>query len=111
DAQLIQDAMAPFYTLMIALLFFSSGMIMNFGITGTGATFVPTIVEVFCSFFYISYCYYFIQMKQSELYIAWGCEVVYWLSLLLFTSIYWGSGIWRKYIKNMDVEIKKEPVA
>lgn len=102
DVQLIQDTIAPFYTLMIALLFFSSGMIMNFGITGTGATFVPTIVEVFCSFFYVAYCIYFVQMKQSPLYICWGCEVVYWLSLLLFTTYYWSSGTWRKYIKNVD---------
>jgi Na+-driven multidrug efflux pump len=87
---------------MIALLFFSSSMIMNFGITGTGATFVPTIVEIFCCFFYVLYCYYFVQIKQSPLYIAWGCEVVYWLSLLTFTTIYWSSGIWRKYVKNID---------
>ena len=102
DVQLIQDCIPPFYTLMIALLFFSSSMIMNFGITGTGATFVPTIVEVFCCFFYVLYCYYFVQIKQSPLYIAWGCEVVYWLSLLTFTTIYWSSGIWRKYVKNID---------
>ncbi|HPN20213.1 MAG TPA: MATE family efflux transporter, partial [Chitinophagales bacterium] len=102
DVQLIQDCIPPFYTLMIALLFFSSSMIMNFGITGTGATFVPTIVEIFCCFFYVLYCYYFVQIKQSPLYIAWGCEVVYWLSLLTFTTIYWSSGIWRKYVKNID---------
>lgn len=102
DTQLIRDCIPPFYTLMIALLFFSSAMIMNFGITGTGATFIPTIVEVFCCIFYVAYCYYFVQLKQSPLYIAWGCEVVYWLSLLTFTTIYWGSGIWRKYIKNVD---------
>ena len=102
DTQLIRDCIPPFYTLMIALLFFSSAMIMNFGITGTGATFIPTIVEVFCCLFYVAYCYYFVQLKQSPLYIAWGCEVVYWLSLLTFTTIYWGSGIWRKYIKNVD---------
>lgn len=102
DVQLIKDCIPPFYTLMIALIFFSSGMIMNFGITGTGATFVPTIVEVFCCILYVIYCYYFVQLKQSKLYIAWGCEVVYWLSLLTFTTIYWSSGIWRKYIKNID---------
>jgi len=102
DTQIIKDTIAPFYTLMIALLFFSSGMIMNFGITGTGATFIPTIVEVFCCLFYVLYCYYFVQLKQSELYICWGCEVVYWLSLLTFTTIYWITGTWKKYIKILD---------
>ena len=102
DTQLIKDCIPPFYTLMIALLFFSSAMIMNFGITGTGATFVPTIVELFCCLFYVAYCYYFVQIKHSPLYISWGCEVVYWLSLLSFTTFYWGSGIWRKYVKNVD---------
>lgn len=102
DTQIIRDTIAPFYTLMIALLFFSSGMIMNFGITGTGATFIPTIVEVFCCLFYVLYCYYFVQLKQSELYICWGCEVVYWLSLLTFTTIYWSTGTWKKYIKILD---------
>lgn len=104
DTNIIQDTIAPFYTLMIAMLFFSSAMIMNFGITGTGATFVPTIVEVFCCIFYVIYCYYFIHIKRSELYIAWGCEVVYWTTLLLFTSFYWGTGIWKKYIKNVDTD-------
>ncbi|MBL0080820.1 MAG: hypothetical protein IPP53_17455 [Bacteroidetes bacterium] len=102
DTQIIKDTIAPFYTLMIALIFFSSGMIMNFGITGTGATFIPTIVEVFCCLFYVLYCYYFVQLKQSELYICWGCEVVYWLSLLTFTTIYWSTGTWKKYIKILD---------
>jgi putative MATE family efflux protein len=102
DSNIIRDAIPPFYTLMIAMLFFSSSMIMNFGITGTGATFVPTIVEVFCSFFYISYCYFFIQIRHSPLYIAWGCEVIYWMTLFIFTSIYWSSGIWRKYIKSVE---------
>lgn len=102
DATIIADAIQPFYTLMIALLFFSSAMIMNFGITGTGATFVPTIVEIFCCIFYVAYCYYFIHLRESALFIAWGCEVVYWTTLLLFTSAYWTSGIWRKYIKNVD---------
>ena len=102
DTQLIKDCIPPFYTLMIALLFFSSAMIMNFGITGTGATFVPTIVELFCCLFYVAYCYYFVQIKHSPLYISWGCEVVYWLSLLSFTTFYWVSGIWRRYVKNVD---------
>lgn len=35
DSNIIRDAIPPFYTLMIAMLFFSSSMIMNFGITGT----------------------------------------------------------------------------
>lgn len=102
DASIIKDCIPPFYTLMIGLLFFSSSMIMNFGITGTGATFVPTIVELFCCVFYTIYCYYFIQILKSPLYISWGCEVVYWLSLLTFTTIYWTSGSWKKYIKNVD---------
>ncbi len=104
DTQIIQDCIPPFYTLMIALLFFSSGMIMNFGITGTGATFVPTIVEVFCCLFYVLYCYYFVQIKRSPLYIAWGCEIVYWLTIFTFTTTYWSSGIWKKYIKNIDTD-------
>ncbi|MBK9328098.1 MAG: MATE family efflux transporter [Sphingobacteriales bacterium] len=102
DLQLIQDCIPPFYTLMIALLFFSSGMIMNQGIIGTGATKIPAMVELFCCFSYIGYCYYFIQLKKSPLYIAWGCEVVYWFSLLTFTTVYWGSGIWKRFVRHID---------
>jgi putative MATE family efflux protein len=102
DLSIIEDCIPPFYTLMIALLFFSSAMILNQGIIGTGATKIPAVVELLCSFLYIGYCYYFIQLKKSPLYIAWGCELVYWLSLLLFTITYWGSGVWKKYIKHID---------
>ncbi|MCB0507326.1 MAG: MATE family efflux transporter [Bacteroidetes bacterium] len=104
DPKLIQDAIAPFYTLMIALIFFSSAMIMNFGITGTGATFIPTVFEICCCIGYVLYCYIFVYTKKSALYISWGCEVVYWTTLFVFTSIYWYSGLWRKYIKNVDTE-------
>ncbi|MDB5229081.1 MAG: family efflux transporter [Bacteroidota bacterium] len=105
DIQLINDSIPPFYTLMIALIFFSSAMIMNQGIIGTGATKIPAIVELLCAFSYIGYCYYFIQLKHSKLYIAWGCEVVYWLSLLTFTTIYWGSGAWKRFIQKVEPDI------
>lgn len=102
DAHLLEASIAPFYTLMFALMFFSSGMIMNQGIIGTGSTRIPAIVELFCCLFYISYCYYFIVLKKSELQIAWGCEVVYWLSLLVFTLFYWSTGLWKKFVKSID---------
>lgn len=102
DTILIQKAIPPFYTLMIAMLFFSSGMIMNFGITGTGATVVPTVVELFCCTFYVLYCFYFIQVLHSPLYLSWGCEIIYWLTLFAFTTLYWTSGFWKKYIRNLD---------
>lgn len=104
DDQMIRDCIPPFYTLMIALLFFSSAMIMNQGIIGTGATKIPAIVELLCAVNYIGYCFYFVQLKHSPLYIAWGCELVYWLSLLSFTLYYWGSGNWKKYIRRLDAE-------
>ena len=103
DVKLIKDCIPPFYTLMVAMLFFSSAMIMNQGIIGTGATKIPAIVELICCFAYIWYCYYFIQLLHSKLYIAWGCEVVYWLSLLIFTTIYWGSGTWKRFVRKVDV--------
>lgn len=102
DAIIVKDAIAPFYTLMIAMLFFSTGMVLNFGITGTGATFIPTIIEVICSISYAVYCYYFIQLKHSPLYICWGCEVIYWSLLFTITIIYWWSGAWKKYTKKVN---------
>lgn len=102
DVQVIKDAIPPFYTLMIAMLFFSTGMVLNFGITGTGATFVPTIIEIICSISYLSYCYFFIRLKQSPLYICWGCEIVYWTLVFATTTIYWRSDIWRKHIKTVS---------
>ncbi len=104
DAVILKDAIAPFYTLLFAMIFFSSAMIMNQGITGTGATSIPAIVELICAFIYIAYCYYFIQLHHSKLYIAWGCEAVYWFCLAFFNVIYWGSGTWRKYIQKVDAE-------
>lgn len=102
DQSLLSGILPPFYTMMIGLMFFSSAMIMNQGIIGTGNTKTPALVELFCAIFYVAYCYYFIILKKSSLQIAWGCEVVYWLSLLTYTSIYWGSGIWRKHIKPVE---------
>jgi Na+-driven multidrug efflux pump len=106
DITLIRDTIPPFYTLMIALLFFSSGMIMTFGIVGTGATVVPAIAELVCSFAYVAYAWYFVYILRSPLYIAWGCEVLYWLLLLAFTLTFWGSGIWKKYVRKIETRVE-----
>jgi hypothetical protein len=67
-----------------------------------GRTFIPAFVEVVCSISYVIYCEYFIIHLHSPLYIAWGCEILYWMLLFTFTFVYWYSGIWRKYIKHID---------
>ena len=102
DIALLNASIAPFYTLMIGLLFFSSAMIMNQGIIGTGNTTTPAIVELVCAVAYVAYCYYFIKLHQYPLYIAWGCEVVYWVCLLLFNVVYWNSNLWKRNIKSVN---------
>lgn len=102
DASILQDIIKPYQTLSIGMFFFMFAMVMNQSIVGTGATFIPAFVEVVCSISYVIYCEYFIIHLHSPLYIAWGCEILYWMLLFTFTFVYWYSGIWRKYIKHID---------
>lgn len=106
DPVLIRDTIPPFYTLMVSLLFFAAAMVMNQGIIGTGATMIPAIVELLCSFAYVAYAWYFVYILRSPLWVGWGCELVYWLLLMLFTLGYWGSGAWKKYVRRIDTPVE-----
>ena len=44
---------------------------------------------------YLIYCYIVIERMRSPLWLCWGSEFVYWISLLLASFIYLRSGRWK----------------
>lgn len=95
DAALIEFALPSLRVIMVATLVMSISTVTFNGVVGTGNTLVNLSMEVTCVGLYLVYCYFIISEWHSELYLCWGSEFVYWLSLLVGSLLYLRSGRWR----------------
>ncbi|PQJ11155.1 hypothetical protein CJD36_014405 [Flavipsychrobacter stenotrophus] len=95
DISLIQFTIPSLQVIVVATLIMSISTVAFNAVVGTGNTLVNLTMEIGCVGAYLVYCYYFIYLKHSALYICWGSEFVYWTCLLIGSAIYLKSGKWR----------------
>lgn len=95
DESLIAFALPSLRVIMVATLVMSVSTVVFNGVVGTGNTLVNLTMEITCVGSYLVYCYFIIHKLQSPLYLCWGSEFVYWVSLLLFSFLYLKSGRWK----------------
>lgn len=95
DTALISFTIPSLRIIVVATLIMAVSTVAFNGVVGTGNTLINLIMEISCVGIYLVYCYYFIHLKHSELYICWGSEFVYWTSLLIGSALYLYSGKWR----------------
>lgn len=95
DEALINFTIPSLQVIVVATLIMSVSTVAFNAVVGTGNTLINLTMEVGCVGAYLVYCYYFIYLKKSELYICWGSEFVYWICLLIGATIYLRSGKWR----------------
>lgn len=95
DTALISFAVPSLRVIMVSTLIMSLSTVVFNGVVGTGNTMVNLAMEVFCVGSYLVYCYFVIYRSHSELYLCWGSEFVYWISLLVISAVYLGSGKWK----------------
>ena len=95
DLALIDFSLPSLRVIVVATLVMAVSTVFFNGVVGTGNTLVNLTMEVTCVSLYLVYCYFFIRQWNSPLYICWGSEFVYWVSLLLGSAIYLRSGKWK----------------
>lgn len=95
DMSLIDFTIPSLRVIVVATLIMSISTVAFNAVVGTGNTLVNLSMEIGCVGAYLVYCYYFIYLKQSPLYICWGSEFIYWICLLIGSAIYLKSGKWR----------------
>jgi multidrug resistance protein, MATE family len=95
DQELIQYAVPSLRIIMVAAMLIAVSTILFNSVVGTGNTVVNLTMEALAIAVYVVYCYYFIYVRQSPLYICWSSEFVYWGSLLIVSFLYLRSGKWK----------------
>jgi putative MATE family efflux protein len=95
DAALIAFAMPSLRVIVLATLVMSISTVVFNGVVGTGNTLINLTMEITCVGTYLVYCYFIIRRWHSPLYICWGSEFVYWISLLAWSALYLRSGRWK----------------
>jgi putative MATE family efflux protein len=95
DPALVSFATPSLRVIVLATLIMSISTVVFNGVVGTGKTMVNLSMEVACVLAYLVYCYIIIERMHSPLWLCWGSEFVYWISLLLASSLYMLSGRWK----------------
>ena len=95
DQALIDFAIPSLRVIVLATLIMSVSTVVFNGVVGTGNTLINLTMEISSILAYLVYCYFFIYRMQSKLYICWGSEFIYWISLLTGSIIYLKSGRWK----------------
>jgi len=95
DKELIQFAIPSLRIIALATLVMAISTVVFNGVVGTGNTLFNLALEITCVGIYLFYCYYFINLKRSPLIVCWGSEFVYWITLLIGSSLYLRSGRWK----------------
>jgi Na+-driven multidrug efflux pump len=95
DVGLVSYAVPSLRVIVLATLIMSISTVVFNGVVGTGNTVVNLLMEVTCVGVYLIYCYFIIRRWHSPLYVCWGSEFVYWLSLFACSAVYLRSGRWK----------------
>ena len=92
--EIIQQAVAPFYTMLITYLLALPGMIYFYCIYGTGKTQMALFIEVLCSIAYIAAIRIIVGILQLDLVWCWTSEISYYLILLPASYYYMKRNKW-----------------
>jgi Na+-driven multidrug efflux pump len=95
DPDLVSFAIPSLRIIVLATLIMSIATVVFNGVVGTGKTLVNLSMEICCVFTYLIYCYIIIERMRSPLWLCWGSEFVYWISLVLVSLLYLKSGRWK----------------
>ncbi|NDC42120.1 MAG: hypothetical protein EBZ77_11315 [Chitinophagia bacterium] len=95
DQALITFTIPSLQVIVVATLIMSVSTVAFNGVVGTGNTLVNLTIEITCVSLYLVYCYYYIYLLKSPLYVCWGSEFVYWTCLIVAAVGYLWSGRWK----------------
>jgi Na+-driven multidrug efflux pump len=98
DALLIDDSIASFYVVMIALFVFSLTFNLFSGVTGTGNTRISLLIETVGVILYLITVYLVVLQYKLPLAWAWISEVEYFVVIFILSWLYLRMGNWRKKV-------------
>lgn len=91
----IEQGIPVLRVVSIGLMFMSIANIWLNGVTGTAKTRVNLLIEIVAISVYLIYTWYFVKVQYISLAMAWSNELVYWLTIFIFSFIYMRSGKWK----------------
>lgn len=97
DTSIIESAKGSFYVISFANIIFSISMVLLSSVSGTGNTKAAMVIEIINIAVYLLYVYVFTILFPSRVEIVWGCEILYWTMMALFSFLYLKSGKWKNY--------------
>ncbi len=95
DQDLITFTLPSLRVIVLATIIMSLSTVTFNAVVGTGNTLVNLTMEITCVTLYLVYCYFVIYLWRSDLYLCWGSEFVYWIFLLIFSTLYLRTGKWK----------------
>lgn len=98
DVLLINDSIASFYVVMIALFVFSLTFNLFSGVTGTGNTRISLLIETVGVILYLITVYLVVLQYKLPLAWAWISEVEYFVVIFILSWLYLRMGNWRKKV-------------
>jgi Na+-driven multidrug efflux pump len=98
DPGFISDAIPVLRVISAGILIMAIATVWLNGVTGTANTKVNLLIEIGAILLYTSYIYLTLKIWDLGLIWAWGSEILYWLSIFLFSFLYIRSGHWKKKV-------------
>jgi Na+-driven multidrug efflux pump len=95
DASLIEMGIPVLFVVSGAAILFSAGFILFNAVSGTGKTRMSLFIEVVVLSLYLIYTYVIIHVFNANVTAAWTAEILYGLTIGLFSFIYLKSGYWK----------------
>ena len=98
DIEIVQMGADALQIVVVAIWILSVSTVLFHAVLGVGNTRMNLYMEFIAIILYLSYTYYFIEIKKNELAIAWMAEWMYWGSMLLMSMWYFKTGRWKKHV-------------
>ncbi len=95
EAHLIEAALPLLRVIILALIAFSTGMILFSGLSGTGKTNVALFIEIISITIYLTTAFVLAVYFEASAPVVWFVEVIYFSMLGLGSLVYLKSGKWK----------------
>jgi putative MATE family efflux protein len=98
--QFIHEGIPVIRIVSLGMLFMSVANVWLNGLTGIGDTKINLIIEILAILLYLIYTWYFTVHHYTTLAMAWSNEIIYWLTIFIFSFGYIRSKKWMAETKS-----------
>jgi Na+-driven multidrug efflux pump len=95
DLSLVQDSLASFRVVSVAVFFLAAGLVVFNGVSGTGKTQVSFRIELIVLVLYMGLVFCLTRNPGIPVAVVWMSEIIYGLLLATLSFVYLRSGRWK----------------